>query len=261
MTISRQLQFEKLDEEIFQHMLNESRKLVKFITTVSDKPIVVNFSGGKDSMAMASLVKEITNNVVCVYMATGIEFPEATEFAMTSAQKLGMDLIITTPQDHLGGLFDRLPNFGWPTVRKTWCNRDLKVRPQLKVLRREFGKGTYYKMVGVRKYESSRRKKVHRENKTLVIDYNTGHDYLVYPILQWTSADVQRYLRLKGLPTSGLYRKYGVSGCYWCPFYQPRIYQAILRDYPTLYDEFIEWEIRLNSPSVNNHVWLRDLRP
>lgn len=255
----KQLRFEKMDEEIFQQRLTESRALVSEICRVAEMPVIVYFSGGKDSMAMLSLCLEVSDKVVPVYMATGIEFQESIDFAKGSASSFGLELVISWPSDHLGGLFERLPLFGWPTVRKTWCNRDLKVRPQLKVLRRLYGKGVFYKMVGVRKWESSRRKKMHRENKPIVTDYHTGNDFLVYPILQWTGSDVLRYLEMKGLPTSGLYKKYGVSGCYWCPFYQPSIYRKILKDYPHLYDEVIRWEIKLNEPSVNNHIWLRDI--
>ena len=232
---------------------------MKEILYLTEKPIVVNFSGGKDSMSMLGLVLEITENVIPFYMKTGIDFPEAVDFARESASKLGKELVISEPSDHLGGFFDRIVHFGFPNLQATWCNRDLKVRPQMKVLNREFGRGVYYKMVGVRKYESSRRKKMHRANRPIVEDYNTGRDFLVYPILQWTSRDVARYLREKGLPTSGLYKKYGVSGCYWCPYYQASIYRAVLKDFPHLYDEFIEWEERLDKPSVNGHIWLRDL--
>lgn len=205
-------------------------------------------------------VKGYLPNIACIFMATGIEFPEAIEFARSSANNLGFDLQISTPDMHLGGLFDRLEHFGWPTIKRTWCSRDLKIRPQNKLLRRLYGKGEYYKMVGVRKFESSRRKKMHTANRFIVPDYNTSHDYMVYPILQWSSSDVLRYLEMKKLPTSGLYHKYTVSGCYWCPFYQPSIYKSIMRDMPDLYDEFISWEIKLNSPSVNGHRWLRDIK-
>jgi 3'-phosphoadenosine 5'-phosphosulfate sulfotransferase (PAPS reductase)/FAD synthetase len=87
-----------------------------------------------------------------------------------------------------------------------------------------------------------------------------GEDYEVFPILHWSDADVKNYLKMVGLPVSGLYKKYGVSGCYWCPWYQPDIYRRILRHDPGLYDKFIVWEEMLNAPSVIDHTWLRDLK-
>jgi 3'-phosphoadenosine 5'-phosphosulfate sulfotransferase (PAPS reductase)/FAD synthetase len=173
---------------------------------------------------------------------------------------MGFTLLVSTPEDHLGSFFERLPSFGWPTVHSTWCNRDLKVRPQRKRLVREFGEGQFYKLVGVRKYESTRRKKMHKAGRFFATDYQTGKDTLVYPLLKWTSSDVRNYLKAQGLPVSALYKRFGVSGCFWCPFYQVKIYKRILRALPDLYDEFIEWEIKLGAPSVIGQVYLRDLK-
>jgi 3'-phosphoadenosine 5'-phosphosulfate sulfotransferase (PAPS reductase)/FAD synthetase len=209
-------------------------------------------------MALVSLAMEVTDDFVCGFMKTGIEFPEAIDFAERSAKGLGVALLTSEPQDHLGGFFDRLPLFGFPTIKKTWCNRDLKVRPQQKMLNREFGKGDFYKLVGVRKFESSRRKKMHSGNRYIVDDYNaSGH--LVYPLLLWNRYDVVNYLKRKGLPTSSLYKTYGVSGCYWCPFYQPSIYKKVIADNPCIYDKFIECE-KEHGPSVGNYIYLGDIK-
>jgi len=254
-----QLKLANIDEKFLAERLEESRQVIQEVVGKSEKPLIIQFSGGKDSMAMVGLVREVTDNFICSYMKTGIEFPEAITFAKDTARKLNFDLLISTPEDHLGSFFERLPNFGWPTIHSTWCNRDLKVRPQKKRLVKEYGKGNYYKIVGVRRYESTRRRKMHSAGNFFANDYQVGGDTLVYPLLNWTSDDVKNYLKASGLPTSGLYKDYGVSGCYWCPFYQASIYLRILKDYPNLYDQFIEWEEKLG-PSVNGHKYLRDLK-
>ena len=242
-----------------RELIEEAQSVIKQSAEASDKPLIVQFSGGKDSMTLVSLVREVTDNFVCSYMKSGIEFPEAVDFAKQTINKLGLDLIISTPEDHRGSFFERLPLFGWPTVRSIWCNRDLKVRPQKKVLNRLFGKGKFYKMVGVRKSESARRRKMHSKGNFFAEDYQVGTDILAYPILNWTTDDVINYLKEKKLPTSSLYKKYGISGCYWCPFYQASIYRRILKDHPNLYDPFIDWEEKLG-PSVNGYIYLRDLK-
>lgn len=62
-----------------------------------------------------------------------------------------------------------------------------------------------------------------------------------------------------GLSKRSLYRRYGVSGCYWCPFYQPDIYRRVLRDQPNIYDPFIECEGKYGA-SVSGYIYLRDLK-
>lgn len=211
-------------------------------------------------MAMVGLVKEVTDNFVCSFMATDIDFPEAVAFAKSSADELGVTLLISKPTDHLGGFFERLAKFRrWPMVHTTWCNRDLKIRPQKKMLTRELGKGKLYKLVGVRRYESARRRGIYEYGGFIRPDNQVGGDSNVYPILHWTDDDVLNYLARVGMPISGLYKKYGVSGCYWCPFYQVEIYLRILSDNPNLYDEFIKWEEELG-PSVIGNIYLRDLK-
>lgn len=252
---------DKLDIQFLDQMISNGKAVIRDAVARSDKPLVIQFSGGKDSMAMAGLVREVTDNYVLSFMRTDIEFNEAVEFARQSATLLGRELIISNPAEHLGGFFERLAKFRrFPTVRAQWCNRDLKVRPQQKMLRRLYGKGVFYKLVGVRRYESIRRRHLYSRGVYIRADNQVSGDQNVYPILDWTNQDILNYLHLEGLPTSSLYKKYGVSGCYWCPFYQESIYMKILADYPNLYDEFIKWENILDKPSVNGELYIRDIK-
>jgi phosphoadenosine phosphosulfate reductase len=240
-------------------LVNEAEGVIRESLAGTDKPLAVQFSGGKDSMAMIGLVRNITDRFFPAFMKSGIEFPEAVDFAEETARSLGYKLLISSPEDHLGGFFERLPLFGWPTIHSLWCNRDLKVRPQKKVLINQFGPGRFYKLVGIRKDESSRRRRMHKAGRFFAEDYQVGTDMLAYPLMNWESRHVLEYLESQGLPTSSLYDKYGVSGCYWCPFYQEEIYRAVLRDHPNLYDRFIEYEKPLG-PSVNGYIFLGDIK-
>ena len=257
--MEKQLNLKGINEQFLPQLIEEAQSVIRQAVKATDKPLIIQFSGGKDSMTLVSLVREVTDNFVCSFMQSGIEFPEAIDFAKKATKELGLDLIISTPEEHLGGFFERLPLFGWPTIHSLWCNRDLKIRPQKKVLNRLFGKGKFYKIIGIRKSESSRRRKMHKTGAFFAEDYQVGTDILTYPILNWATDDVIYYLKEKKLPTSSLYKKYGVSGCYWCPFYQARIYRRILQDHPNLYDPFINWEEELG-PSVNGFIYLRDLK-
>lgn len=263
MTESMQPKLPTIDDFFLSQRLEESRALVKKVVEKADKPLIIQFSGGKDSMALIGLVREITDKFLCCYMITGIEFPKAIEFAGNMARELGVGILFTDPSVYKGGFFDRLAKFKrFPGIPPNfpWCVRDLKLRPQRIVLETNFGKGTFYKLNGVRKYESYRRRYIYDDNTFIQPDYEHRGSYMVFPLLRWTDDDVLNYLKMAGLPTSELYKQYGVSGCYWCPFYQADIYRTILLHLPNLYDEFIEWEEKLGQPSVIGQIYLRDLK-
>lgn len=259
---SLQGRFKALDEHFLKERLAESREIVREVAGKSDKPLIVQFSGGNDSMALVGLVREVTDNFLCCFMVTGYEFPEAIDFAARMAREIKVPILFSQPNAHKGNLWERLEKLGrWPTVESTWCSRDLKVRAQKKTLEKMLGKGIFYKLNGVRRYESSRRKVIYGTEQFVSKDNDcSGKHYRVHPLLRWTNADVKNYLEAAGLPSSGLYKRYGVSGCYWCPFYQVDIYKDILRQEPNLYDEFIAWEEKLGAPSVIGEVYLRDLK-
>ena len=145
-----------------------------------------------------------------------------------------------------------------------WCCRDLKLRPQKAMLHETFGKGVFYKLEGIRLAESSRRSFIYKDYRDSMMRPDGEHkgSYEVFPVLRWTDHDVLKYLEMAGLPTSGLYKKFGVSGCSWCPFYGPDLYRYILAkmpDYP-LFQRVIEWEEKLSQPSVAGMIYLRDLK-
>jgi len=260
MVTARQTAFSSVDKQFLSERIAESKAIIESALKEAHGPLIIQFSGGRDSVAMVGLVSEVTKHFACGYMVSGIEFHQAVDFASKMARKLEIPLLFSYPGDHLGGFFDRLEKLRtFPTVRSTWCQRDLKVRPQAKMLHKLFGKQPLYKLVGVRKWESNRRKVLYPLDRTISADTNVAGDFLVYPMLNWTDSDVVNYLESTGLPTSQLYRKYGVSGCYWCPFYQPSIYRRILAGEPKLLDRFIEAE-ETYGPSVSNFIYLRDIK-
>ncbi len=215
-------------------------------------------------MSMVGLVQEVTDDFICCYMATGLEFKGYIPFIKETCQKLGVRLLISNPGMHKGNIFKRVRQFKrFPGLIATWCCRDLKLRPQKKMLQARYGKKeTFYKLEGIRLSESVRRKYIYKEytGNPIREDSEFKGSYEVFPIINWTDRDVKNYLELKGLPTSGLYKEFGVSGCSFCPFYQPDIYRRILRKLPNHYDRIIELENELNLPSVSGYYFLRDLK-
>ena len=266
-----QLKLPDIDDFFLSERLAESRAVVKEIAQRSEMPLIIQFSGGRDSMAMLGLVREVTEDFVCAYMATGTEFNGVIRSVKQTCEQLGVRLLISFPRQHKGNIFQRIEQFrSFPNLgsfegggKRLWCCRDLKLRPQKKMLAQVFGKGTFYKLEGIRLSESSRRKIIYKEYRGNPIRVDDEHrsSFEVFPIINWTDDDVLNYLAASGYkPLEKLYKDFGVSGCAWCPFYGPEIYSRVLERFPRQYDRFIEWEKRLNIPSVMGGVFLRDIK-
>ncbi len=262
---AEQLSLPGIDDYFLQERLVESRILVQELAAKTEKPLVIQFSGGRDSMAVLGLVQEVTDNYVCSYMASGLEFKGTIPFVKRTCEQYGAQLLISNPGMHKGNIFKRLERLKcFPGMIASWCCRDLKLRPQRKMLIKMFGKGTFYKLEGVRLFESTRRRRIYADYRSLPWreDSEFRGSYEVFPIINWTNRDVRNYLEMKGLPTMGHYKEFGVSGCSYCPFYGPDIYRRILARLPdhAIYKRIIEWENKLGEPSVSGYYFLRDIK-
>lgn len=252
-------------------LIEESKGVITDCAQKSEKPLIIQFSGGRDSVVMLDLVRQVTDHFCCAYMATGTELPGVVTFVRQFCKEQGIQLLVSNPAMHKGNIFKRIDQFkSFPNLgtfegggKRLWCCRDLKLRPQKKLLTATFGKGTFYRLEGIRRFESDRRKVIYRDYATTFMrpDDELKGSYEVYPILNWNNDDVLRYISRRQLSTlSNQYREFGVSGCSWCPFYGPDIYARVLVKFPNWYDRFIAKEIGLNLPSVQGGVFLRDIK-
>lgn len=251
------------DEYFLNQRITESKAVITKVAQRSEPPLIIQFSGGRDSMALLGLVREITDEFICFYMATGLEFKGVIQFVKETCEKLGVKLLISNPGMHKGNIFKRVEQFHtFPLIQTTWCCRDLKLRPQVKMMRKTFGKGVFYKLEGIRLSESTRRKYLYKEytGNPIRPDREQKGSFEVFPIINWTGEDVLNYLEMAGLPTSSHYNEYGVVGCSWCPFYGADIYRRVLAKLPNHYDRFIEWEEKLGMPSVTGRIYLGDIK-
>jgi 3'-phosphoadenosine 5'-phosphosulfate sulfotransferase (PAPS reductase)/FAD synthetase len=225
-------------------------------------PLLINFSGGKDSSTLILLANEINAPIELIYMTSGIELPGCIEFVEQEAKRFNLKLHITDPiRDYQGDFPYWVRKFDYfPSYHYNYCSSRLKLRPSRAYLRKIFGFKHIYRVNGVRKSESTRRSKIYKAKDPIRKDWeNSGH-FLVEPIQDWSGQDVRDYLAENNFVVQKLYNEFGVSGCAYCPFYQVEIYQRILNVYPNIYDKIIEVEDEIGKPSVGGNIFLHQLK-
>jgi 3'-phosphoadenosine 5'-phosphosulfate sulfotransferase (PAPS reductase)/FAD synthetase len=228
----------------------------------SGTPLMVNFSGGKDSSCLILLAQDIGIKVELIYMETGLEFDGTVNFVKEQAARFDMKLHLTNPLMYQGDFFYWIRKRGYfPGRRYPYCHSRLKLRPSRVYLRTLFGFKHVYRCVDVRKSESARRSKLYSGKEPMHKDTeNSGH-WLVTPILNWTGDNVKEYMEEKNFPIqTDLYNQFGISQCYWCCYYQKEIYQRVLNVYPDIYNSIIQLEDEIGKPAVAGNIFLHQLR-
>ena len=159
---------------------------------------VVCFSGGKDSVVIADLVRRAGINATKVYSVTTIDPPE---------------LIYYIRDHHRDAIWNRQPTFmlqymvdkgkGLPTRLARWCCEKYKENT---------GTG-HVTVIGVRAEESVRRKAIWKQ-----VNATRRGGIILAPIVYWTDADVWQYIQENRLPYCRLYDEgFSRIGCIGCP--------------------------------------------
>ncbi len=244
--------------------MEESRAIIRgVLQQKGDAPLICNFSGGKDSTTVLLLMMEQTDDIRTMYSTTEIDLPGCTDHAVKTSRSFGFEPIVSTPHEYLQleghhDFFSLVRRLGYfPTFQDPWCSGRLKFRPARAKLRQLFGKAVLYKMTGVRRLESTRRQLMYKANGTITPDPEHAGSFMVHPILNWTDSNVLQFLSTKDIKLeSPLYKQTGVSGCYWCPFYQESIIRRVDHVFPGIYGRIVDLERELGKPAMSDHKWL-----
>lgn len=196
-----------------QIMENYEREAVNFIKSTASKhnlPMVVAFSGGKDSLATMLLVRKVVPEVEAVFIDTGLEFPETYDYVEQVSKEMGFKL-------HVAGggeaFFKGLEYFGAPGKDYRWCCKVLKLGPNAKKMLSIYPEG-FLAFVGQRRYESEVRAMSERIWKNPWLPVQTAAS----PIQNWTALHIWIYILKEGAMINPLYYE-GMErlGCWACP--------------------------------------------
>ena len=220
----------RANEEVTGALASEAREFIRRVYAryqASRGKLYVAFSGGADSTALLELAREAVGqeNVVAVYVDTGMEHPETRAYVEKIASIIGVDLeIVGSGLDPVELIAEK----GFMTRDNRWCTRLLKLNPL-----REFYEKRRVKLVldGARKWESTARAKTPRLGENPLIPGVTR----ALPIYHWPRLVVQLFLLERNLPVNQLYHEGLVRiGCMACPamhLYELHVSYRLHRDW------------------------------
>lgn len=204
--------------------------------------VIVQFSGGKDSMACLLWVKNnITKDFLTVFCDTGWESEITYKYIQEVNEKLNLNLI-TLKSKKYDGFLDMVKQKGrFPSTKARFCTEQLKSIPMIDYILDEVDDDVLI-IQGIRQAESFNRSKMnaqctyfkfyfqpygldkngkekfHTYRKKDIIKWKEKHsDDILRPVFEWSGHDVINYILDNGFEPNPLY-KMGMKrvGCYPC---------------------------------------------
>ena len=209
------------------------REAVRFIRELSarvQKPVVVAFSGGKDSLVTLLLVKKALGEATALVVDTGVEFPETMRFAEEATRAVGAELLVA----RAGERFWRgVEYFGFPGRDYRWCCKVVKLGPTARVIREHFPDGCLT-FIGQRRYESEARAASRRVWRNPWLRSQLAAS----PIQEWTALHVWLFLLKEGVAFNPLYQEGNYRlGCWLCPGSEMAEIAMLRQSHPELWEK------------------------
>jgi phosphoadenosine phosphosulfate reductase len=199
----------KANGRIIEKIEKEALVFINKTIEAGDLPVVVSFSGGKDSLATLLLVRKVTQPKV-LFVDTGIEFPETLDYVKEISEELDLKLLTAEAGDRF---WKGLDVFGMSGKDYRWCCKVSKLGPVAKVMDENFPKG-FLNFIGQRRYESEIRARSGRiwRNSWL------PRQLCASPIQNWTALHIWLYLFKERAHSNPLYEMgFERIGCWVCP--------------------------------------------
>lgn len=278
---------DKVKNLSLEEKIKRSRELLEKVVKMKDNdlPLIINFSGGKDSVTCLLLARMVTDNVVAFYVDGGFDLPDTLPYIEKQCKRFNIKLEVARagvdfvshredgPLTECQKFEDYVTHYGYfPTSGCRWCSIWLKQRVMKSFWRKKFGKDrVLYKINGVRMFESKVRLWKYGDEKHFTKYSVDGTPYLRYdnehkpcitvlPIVEWTDEDVVEFLKREKVEIHAGYKKYGFSGCKWCPVHKRENYVKALEIDINLYDDIIKLEAEIGRPAGPDGEFLSDIK-
>lgn len=197
-----------VNQDRLSRLIQTSKAFASYENNENGYKSIISFSGGKDSIALAHLLKEFNMNMV--FIDTRIEFPE-TYAIINQYKNNGGRLEIVKAEN---SFFSLCKEKGYPSRKDRWCCKTQKFKPFDDYLNNNFDEEYVRVYTGQRRWESIAR---------LDSPFVKPHKYIskqlaVQPMLEWLAMDVWTYIWSNNLPVNDLYNTFVRAGCWTCPF-------------------------------------------
>lgn len=192
---------------------------------------VISLSGGKDSTAVALLMKEKKPNMdfEFIFADSGCELPETYEYLKKLEVMLGDKIVKLGVEGGFDGVLEKMNGF-LPSPVARWCTRELKIKP----IEQYLGHDKVKMYLGIRIDEKRKGYVVSRKNNIIPS----------YPLqdARMDLKDVENYLNKKGIGLPKYYSWRTRSGCYFCFYQRIGEWFGLYKNHPELFQKAKAYE-------------------
>ncbi len=213
------VKFLELNQRRLDYIIHEAQEFIRQeAAKYPEDNVVLSFSGGKDSTAVADLVTKALGNpyLVHIFGDTTLEFPMTMEYAKRYRQHHGMaDFLTAKNREQV--FMEVCKDIGPPARMMRWCCSMFKTGPITRVIYENYRNEQILTFYGIRKYESVSRSKYNRVEKSSE-SVKIQQQTVAAPIFYWKDIDVWLYILGEHIDFNDAYRLgYDRVGCWCCP--------------------------------------------
>ena len=233
-----------------EYLEEEAVSFIREIVGEKKLPVVVSFSGGKDSLATYLLVEKALGKVPILFNDTGLELPETVEYVRRFAEKKKLKLLVA---DAGKKFYEALKVMGPPARDYRWCCKVAKLSPIASLVNREFPEGVL-SFVGQRALESARRAISPRVWRNRWLPKIVAAS----PIQYWSALDVWLYLIREKVEFNPLYLEgFDRLGCWLCPATELGELEAVAEKHPELWKWWVKYLEHYAEEHGLSEAWVR----
>lgn len=182
--------------------------------TYPDMPLVVSWSGGKDSAVASAVARRAfpEERITHVFADTTIELPATYEhLRQFRKENPATPFLVGIPaRDFL----ELCQEIGPPSRVQRWCCSTHKAAPLSDALRAVAGADRVMTVTGLRRMESAKRNSYERVTEGEKI----GAQYRLSPLLDWSDYELWCWILTRGIDFNAAYRSgFDRVGCAFCP--------------------------------------------
>ncbi len=222
---------------ILRSIETEALEFINQVAEDSNLPLVVAFSGGKDSLVVLLLVRKALPNhpYHLIFINTGIEFPETIQNVYTTAANYNLENQLLVKNVDENQFFRVMDLYGFMARDYRVCCKTVKLGPTSQIIEQYFPDGCL-SFIGQRRYESHRRSASKRIWQNPWVPKQVGAS----PIHNWTAMMIWLYIFHEKATYNPLYEKgFERIGCMFCPASTMSELKIIAENFPS---EWQRWQ-------------------